>query len=541
MARSVPIPIPLNGLNTVSPDLPLEAGYARELTNYSIVNGRLRMRDGIERVVSATTGVGLGRGRVLWMDLQALTTNSYYIVSPPGGSYLVYRESTFTNIATIPAGTLNTWATPTLLVTHLSLSLITGISRPRNAVYPFADWSFSTIGIVDTNIITSCSHKGRLYVCDGTTLEYSNDGAISGSMYDSFQISDFMDGQSVVRIFSNTIGSGNNNAENILVAFGNRGKVLVYQGDYPASSTWNLLANYDMPAPITASSFCVIDGDIWVSAANFAYWFSELFTTGVQGARGNSPSLAIENLWDYQVSSVSNPMDFETYYLVELDAIVCSLNPTQNNLPLPFLSLVYFRKYKAWTYWKLPTFSGPVRKVTRNSQVYYYGSPPPSGGGGGFTPAEYTLLRIPIESNRIKDTYSSTGTTLATLNITTSWKTPFVNAFNGKNQKVEGVRPFFSSALNGFLEKIRLIFDYTDYNSPFGFYDSAINPGNYADSQVDVPAVAWDQYSPYSGVSGMGGGVSLQITQAPKTGSADEQLNEIYSATLYVSDGGDMI
>lgn len=542
MANAIPIPIPLRGLNTISPDLPLEAGFARELTNYSIINGRLRMRPAVEDYADGSLETP-SQAMAIWFSIGISTATSYLITSHGK----VLRLSDDNVMATLTGTDLGKIVTR---VKHVSLDLIIGVGEPREVDYPFTAWTFTTSVITAEDITSACSYKGRLYVCDSLTLEYSNVGQVTGAMYDSFSLEEFLDGQSVVRIFSSSIGSGNNSSENVFVIFGDAGKVLVYAGDYPASSTWNLIANFDMPRPLRASGFIEVDGDIWVSTESYAYWFSVLMGSGVQTARDNSPTVAIENLWQSQIGAfpIGNKYNrCDCVYIPNLDAICCNWNtfaPANSWAKLTSITyffdtvqgikLLYFRKYKAWALWLAPDINYPYRL---ENDFYLYGVSTPTQGSFS-TNATYDIRFFNLGTQISVDDFNNNP-------ITTSWKTPFINAFAGRVQRVIGVRPFFQSAVNGFLEKLRIIYDYSDYNSPYGFYTqptvTQINPENYADAQIDVPTQQSDNYSPFVGLSGSGGGVSLQITQQRKTGSADNQLNEIYSATLYVEDGGDMI
>lgn len=539
MAKAIPIPIPLRGLNTISPDLPLEAGYARELTNYSIVNGRLRMRPSITK---SSTILGVtpvySTSRVLWWE------------EGFPASYSINADKNIYNLATgAVAGTITSASssalTPPDLVKHLNLSLIMGGNfAPRNSTALFSAWPFTTIAIDPDDITCGCSYKGRLYVCDGSTIEYSSVGQVSGAMYDSFDISEFLNNNSIIRMFSYSFG-GNLN-ENVLVLFGAGGQVLVYQGDYPSSSTWNLVANYNMPPPMQ-KGFVEIDGDLLVTTRDYVYFLSDLLTDA-KAAYENSISKQIENLWRNcnWVSSHASTSGSYAFYDSNYDAFIFNtrnddlVSDVANYMPNATstektIFLVYFRKYQSWALWLAPRFTTPLIGVGGTLASFAYGI-------AQATDNKYVIMQMNLATDLASD-ITEDGTEI---DITTSWKTPFINAFRGNIQKVAGVRPYFLSSVNGFLNKIRLIFDYSDYNSqPYGFYTqptvTQINPGNYADAQVDVPTTTWDNYSPFSSVSGAGGGVSLQITQQRKTGSADTQLNEIYSATMYVEDGGEMI
>lgn len=557
MGRAVPIPMPLKGLNTLMPDLPIEAGYARELTNYSIINGRLRMRPAVRGY--ATIDLGTLTWLPIWYSIGSSKPNSYWIFDDGK----VVRMSDATVMTTLSTTGISTSKRPTR-VKHISLDFVIGVGAPRLVDYPFTSWTFTTSAVTDTDITSACSHKGRLYVCNGTVIEYSNVGQITGAMYDSFDVSEFMQGQTVSRMFSFSSGTGNI-SQNVFVIFGDGGKVLVYAGDYPASSTWNLVGDYDMSAPLNAVSFAEVDGDIWISCSEYAYELSALIQSGVSQAVNNSPTKAIENLWQAQpIQGATTQPKPETVYIPKLDAILCNFgyfNPSlqmgqYNNYLIPFTylgapgALVYFRQYQAWALWLNYRCDSPMRYVAVNDTYYLYGTRYENDD-------VQELTRYDLTTNYANDqklaAYPSTTTT--DYPICTSWKTPYLNAFNGRVQKVTGVRPFFQSTENGYIFKIRSIFDYSDYTMPYGFYsqpgaepavsyvypDLVVTPGNYSDVSVDVPTQASDNYAPFVGLTGQGGGVSLQISQQLKDESADAQTNEIYSATLYVEDGGDMI
>ncbi len=546
MGKRVPIPIPLNGLNTVNPDLPLEAGYARELTNYSLLNGRLRMRPAVKNWGQVTLSL-ITPSLILWYDED-------YVIDILSN---IKRISDSVTVGTITSP-FNKFPMPTI-VKHVSLELVMGVAEPRLPNYPFTSWTFTTIGITPKDIEAGCSYKGRLYVTDGTVIEYSSVGQITGGMLGSFDASEFMDGQSIIRIFSNTIGSGNNSADNVFVIFGDGGKVLVYSGDYPASSTWNLQANYDMSAPMSQDSFVEIDGDIFVAAKRYAYWFTNLISQGALEAQINSPSLPIENLWQAQefVGAVAAPRN-SACYLPNIDAIMVNFGGFDPSyliagyiapypiapVPISRGCLVYFRKYKSWSLWLMNPFDAPIRLMgtPATGDDYLYGIK--NQIVTGLLAAK--LYRIKYTENSSADTDLNVVGADVETDICTSWKTPYINAFGGNVQKVTGFRPFYQSSLNGYLFLARVIFDYTDYNAPYGFYTqpnapAQINPGNYAEGSIDMETQSWDNYNPFGNVPGVGGGVSLQISQKRKTGSVNTQLNEIYAATIYLTDGGEMI
>lgn len=523
MANSlIPIQMPLLGLNTVNPFIDFDSGFARELTNFSIVNGRLKMRPAVR---STMDNASLAQA-ITWFDEP--TAGNWYAILADGK---IRKLNDGSGAATIGgAAALNVTR-----VKHVSLDLIFGAREPRIAANPFTAWTFTTLGIGATTIRCGASHKGRLYVADGNTLEYSTVAAITGTMAGSFSLADQLDGQVIVRIFSVSIHPGVI-AENVLVIFGHLGRVLVYQGDYPASATWSIIGKYDMPRPGSNVSFVEIDGDIFVSTYSYAYWFKDLFQGGAQPAYANSPTLPIENIWQSAGwQGVDTLYNQGCYYDPSLDAIVQILyQPAIDGgvagIVNGFSRFVYFRKYKAWAIWTVPPLFFPVR----TDLDYVYGFP--TIYGCSWARSEIVTMTAGIAQD------TASGGTPSTYNIEATWKTPYGNPFEGRSMKVNGVRPFWQNSISGYMDKMRVIFDYSDFNSPYGFYTQTtatqVNPGNYSDGQLDLTAQAWNQYNGFLGIGGEGGAASYQFSMKMKTGSSTTQTQEIYAAHAYAESGG---
>lgn len=527
----IQIPVPLGGLNTISTVL-TDLNYARELTNYVLYEGQLLRRPGISiPFVSSLTS------EIYWYDPETSPVNC------------ILKNGNIRTITNVGASSIGgAPAFQPTRVKHISLDFVIGAREPRLAIYPFTAWTFTTSVVTATAISSACSYKGRFYVCNGTVLEYSNVGQVTGAMYDSVDLSEFLDGQTIIRIFSLTVQPGNGN-EVVMAIFCDGGKVLIFQGDYPASSTWNLMGNFDMPASCGPCTFVEIDGDIWVSSVKYCYWARDLLTGGAQTAYENSPTRIIENLWNSVTRwDSSNIAWYETphaFYIQPLDIIL--VQPSEicdgvkdsadyNDNPSTGF-FVYNRKYKAWSFWMNAPFCHPVISTNSTLSVgkteVYYG-------------AEYTYLKkISLEPNdmiALEDGDQITPGSLPETKVETSWKTPYFGAMEGKVTNVSGVRPLYFDPSGDFF-KARIIFDFSDFNTSvqFAFFRQSTSPDpilptNYADG--DAAGLADKSvYNPFISVSGSGGSVSLQLSQIGN--SSGNQL--MLGATLYTTDGGDMI
>lgn len=531
MAPSIPISIPFKGLNTLNPFIDWESGYARELTNYALFNGSLLMRPGVEVVIeSQDTGAV---DRTNWFDSNA-------------GNSILYNGDIINTATRAVTGTIGgSCQAKTTRINHISLDLIIGCREPRNATSPYTAWTFTTNTITATAITSAVSHKGRLLVCDGSTIEFSPVGNITGNMSSAsgggaFPISYLMEGQLVIRMFSNSLGG--NEADSIFIIFGNRGKVLVYTGSYPGSADWQIIGNYTMPAPAGNVAFTEIDGDIFVATNRYGYWFSALFSGGTQSAYNSSPTRPIENIW--QLASwntfpfpTNQESPYVTYY-EPLDCIIVNCYNGYAGFPgfdilnnIAFyqnesIYFVYFRKYNAWTIWMNTPFKFPI--VQTGSVI--------QGVSDVGSVVQYNLQRV-------FDQYYYQNSGLRYLPITTSWKTPYYYPQSGKTRNVAGVQPFYRNTENGDFHLVQIIFDQSDLNAPFGFYSqptasTPILPAIYTDGTINLTSQSSNVYRGFCGVGGEGACFSAQFTQEPNgTGYESDLQMQIYLASISFTEG----
>lgn len=522
--KIIPISPPILGLNTVNPYVDFESGYARELTNYFMSNGALKMRPnvGYNYISSSASTIFHHSGR--------------YGINTDGDIYDFGLNTTSTSIGGTTQRRAGVYAK------HKTLDLVFGGQEPRNVDNPFTAWTFTTTDITDTEILDGCSHNGRLIVCDEDTLAYSTRNATMGAMEGYFSLSDFLEGQSITRIFSLTAFPGDS-TQNLLFIFADGGKVLIYSGLYPASTSWQLIGNYNMTPP-AAGGLCFVekDDDIYVGGWYYAYKARDLLNGGSSFAYENRISKQIENLWQnqnwYFDYSNETPHAFYldkdytngvTYDLIIFQCSSIDVDYAANQYHNEVVYLVYNRTYNHWSIWGMTPVYAPVRQI---SSIATGTSP-----AGGISYVGYTP--------EVQDYYSSSGSA-TTENIITSWKTPYTSPYQGRLQKLNAIRPNFRNTASGYFYKIRAITDYSDLNFRYGFYTqpnstTVTNPGKYQDTSLDLVANTYGHYQSYRPLGISGEGISFQFSQARKTGSSDAHVHEIYAATAYISDGGVLI
>lgn len=551
VSKLIPIPVPLKGLNTVEPDLPIDAMYARELTNLLIVNGRLRQRP----------------STAIWKELPA--TNDQAAWWNSNQAILKNLTGDIINLSTgVVVGNISDSTTGVhspIVIKHASIELLIGVQTPRNPTTSlFPAWSFTTVGLAANTIEAAISHKGRLYVAGGTVIEYSSVAAVSGTMAGSFNVGEFVNNEPIQYLYSFNTQPGQANDENVFVII-TANNVLVYAGDFPASQTWNLIAKFSIGT--TRNLIKEVEGDLFMATPSLAFYLSDLFQQGIaniNAAPRNAPvkNLWSEQLWTFGVGIGANPEVAQVWHHEELDVMVCSCFQTRLEPYFEYLneqvSFVYHRKYDAWSIWAgMPVFSPIIKDF---------------GEGYTFTTYDRYLLKFGAD-----DFDQGLG---GPLKIEMSWKTPFAQPFRGQLQQVLGARPrwrykrvlrqtnpssppptIVTNNTTAPIEVVRSVFDYTDYTvssngtpikNVWPFYQqetasvAVVNPENFAELSISQPANISGNYAPFAGLNGIGEGVGLHIV---KKNDVDDPTDvnylqtsttefEIYGATIYAKDGG---
>ena len=479
----------------------------------------------------------------VWFDATTIGTGGQRIVLLIDGTY--YRLDTGVLLGNI-GGAANAELST---CKHGDLDMLIGAREPRLKVSPFTAYTAITgvlPGTLAANTITSaCSHKGRLYYASGTVINYGTLGMIRGTMpaANVFDVQSLLDNQNIRRMFSVSGQSGTSN-DALFAIFGTGGKVLVYAGDNPGAANWNLIGNYNVTSIRSVNCFVEVDGDIFVAGEDYCYWFKDLLQGDAQSAYANSPTRDIQNFWQALAPN-------SCWYIQSLDIII-SMVVTGGTSPIHienwanygrytavtdnyFGWIVYHKTLKCISFWAMPpsvtSCGGQEVDANGDGKNFYF-------LGSDRFGTDSSILKL--DPTKCIDS----TTQLGSVPVETSWKTPYFAAFEGVGNKVNSVRVWFENTISGYFEKVRAIFDYSDYNVSLGWYTqstvTAVNPANYGDGKEDGANQASNQYHPIIGASGAGGGVSFQFTQKAKSGSSTTQNQSIYAATAYIEEAGEL-
>ena len=132
------------------------------------------------------------------------------------------------------------------------------------------------------------SHKGRFYFADGTDLYFTALGQVTGEVDGVFPLGDVLEEDEDI-VWMGVLASPTDRAAEAYLALGNQaGEVLVYGGDFPESSNWELLARFKLPQlAVTGTTGDAIPtyvlqdlNDIWVPTKSGIFSIRKLFIHG---------------------------------------------------------------------------------------------------------------------------------------------------------------------------------------------------------------------------------------------------------------------
>lgn len=527
--RAIPLLVGRNGMNTIDPFLGIESGFMREATNFIYVDGKYKQRPAVRHskhhanIVSAR-----------WHD----------------GTYAILDSGEVRDYATGGlASTISAYNVLPTSFTHANQDIVCGFGVPRLADYPFTAWTKTTTTITAANIECGMSHRQRAFVSDDYVFEwYAQDeqlvsGAAASAGVESL-IGLFKKGETILRMFSMTVQPGNNTT-NAAIFFGDKGSVLIYDGDYPGASNWQIVGKYVMPKPKARTSFCEIDGDIMVFTDRYAYWVSDLLAGGVTGAYENRPSRPIDNLYnafmrDY--SGIGVDTDYRpphAFYLdqagpaddrvVFYDAIVCTTDRHYYDFwdydAYP-AALVYKRNPAGWYIWAMPYFGHPYRNGLAMN-------------GHSSELVEFSPLYQQDQSD-----WTST-----TIDIESVAKWPYIGLTEPRARKVTGARVFGRNEDRAQVHRVRAHFDFADITLPLGLtYQSMVGDTPFIGTYVDAPefnqlhshSPTSEQYaSPMLGLAGEGSCVSMEVVlRRHETDGIYTSTQDLHAATLFLTEGG---
>jgi len=318
-------------------------------------------------------------------------------------------------------------------------------------------FNYTLATLTASELAGAVDYKGRAYFWgtdatdDSRIIEYGALRAITGATT-AYNITAFLQSdETILFCKAPTVEAGLQTGQ-VFVVYGDKGSVLIFDGDNPAS--WILTGRFLMPIPISRHSWLEIEGDIFVMSLEQIYSTRALFSTGTTSATENAITKPIQKIYQ-QIAQLGQRRTREDprvvnfgYYLKEHNALVFSLGYASDIMTsdddewtssltgkVRRLQLVYFRDTKAFALWDIPQFNWPVRnqkavasfppyvRWMSNRVIFQY---EPTGADYGIEPIEQGEDGSVFDSSQVEFV----------------WTTPILTARAAQNAQVNGVRVF---------------------------------------------------------------------------------------------------
>lgn len=381
--KSFVVPAPTGGLN-YKEALPLMSPDTAISMSNLIPNGAtVDVRRGIEHLVTIESGY---KGEAI-APLESATGKTYHIVC---GSK-VGNPAKF--------GVFNMTASPAVKIDEMDLVYLSTVpcqrvmfTSYRNELFILRPGFQKIIKITppaaatsdSTDVFTTASYYGsamgsynsRIYISDGSTqkLWYTEVDQVAGAMPagNSYNISSLLTLGGQVVFCGSVIRQEGSLSQNLLGVVTDKGEVLIFQGSYPGSTTWAIVARYIIPRPLGSGAFFYIGNSLYILTESSLVSLADL---SINYEKTNNLSVISTkiNPW-LQTITTSAMSDFRYRDLVSA-AYHAKTNRVFISLPYPkmplltaFGVLVVDIETRAWGFLDYPTWFNYLTCI--GSEVY---------------------------------------------------------------------------------------------------------------------------------------------------------------------------
>lgn len=252
-AQSQTIIPPINGWNTKDPISGMDPSFAVEMENFFPNFGTVDLRNGYIRTATnsnACNNFGVifeyvktdGNNYLIWFS----QTNQVYNASASGAATNITGAATVNEDSFLVNYQNRVYMADTTTATDVHYWTATGNIQLAAFVGPSGD---------DKALWKMTTYKNRIYFIqtNAAIMWYSGLNAVTGTLTSFSLESLFKRGGRLYHI--GTISQQNNITGEYFIAISEKGEVILYQGDYPGSTTWTVTGHFDIPAPLGKRSF----------------------------------------------------------------------------------------------------------------------------------------------------------------------------------------------------------------------------------------------------------------------------------------------
>jgi hypothetical protein len=185
-----------------------------------------------------------------------------------------------------------------------------GFLSAANSLAPSVVWNGSTWAApgftysataIDATCLTN--YRGRVYLFYNKYIYYSDLTGVTGAC-DRVDMGLVLDTSEQI-IWCGTLVDSTNKPTESMLAFGtSSGEVLVYAGDNPAATNWEMIGRLKLSPVLNHNAILEIQGDIWIATASGVISLRRALSQGEDDLENASVSQAINPYWAKLVQAV---------------------------------------------------------------------------------------------------------------------------------------------------------------------------------------------------------------------------------------------
>lgn len=322
-AKGLVLPAPVMGMNVEDPIAAMDPLYATWLCNvdaenqYCQLRGAYRIHASIPLVAPDTWST------ILALGVYGVGSSQKMFAYVQGGSGVsnVNRviDVSSSGTGTLAYSTASSSPDEAIWVNYKSYgSFITEVATSEAPTYSGSAWADGWLGIAGarSQIGASVWYKNRLYTAangtGGPTLgnvSYGDVGQITGTAANFFPVGDVFVYDPNIKAMGTFSSTNGVITQEYIVFVNSYGETLVYTGDYPGSTSWQIVAKFIVGEPIgyrTNSGFAYRN-DFLIITKTGLFSCRDLMTQGNQAALEQSISKKIDNYWKDLFSNYPTP------------------------------------------------------------------------------------------------------------------------------------------------------------------------------------------------------------------------------------------
>ena len=305
-AQSIPMNLPVQGIDMLNPLASMEPIYSPWMVNFEPEERVVKCRNGL---ISHAFIYGTGTTEVLGLIAHG-DSKLFAYVKDTSGTHKIWDITSGGDFTNPPDVTLaDDTAIRVYSFHYAGRSAFAGNSDydDCNKVYDGSAWGAWPWTYGGSTISSPCvtAYKGRVYLFGNNYTEcyYSDIDGVGGTTT-KIDFEYLFNEKSFIR-WAMPLSSPGLRADELMLAFGNvLGEILVYAGDYPGATNWQIVGKFKVSKLLFYQSYLSYKNDIWLMTADGVVSVRRLMAYGDNDSSSFTVSKQINPYWTKLVRTI---------------------------------------------------------------------------------------------------------------------------------------------------------------------------------------------------------------------------------------------